>query len=122
MKAGQRRIHAGRHAALPSEQYFLVAGFLVAMYRQHDHHRIGAREMRGIALGVGAAPGIAGFGHLGLAAALGAEAVALVPVDHAARLRQDRGFFRDQQGGNRADVDELVGRAMHRGDALVLAS
>lgn len=92
------------------------------MHRQHDHHRIGTREMRGFAGFADAAPGVAGLGHLGLATALGAKPVTLMPVDHAARLRQDRGFFRDQQSGNRAHVDELVGFAMQAGDALVAAS
>ena len=66
---------------------------------QHDHHRVGARKVLGLAARAVALP--AAFLHPGAGAAIGAEAVALMPAYHRFRHR-DRG--------------ELLGRseALHR--------
>ena len=72
-KAGQARPHPGRKMLLPAEQAF------VAARHQHDHHRVGAREMLGLAVWAIAAP--AALRHGGAGAAIGAVAVALIPAD-----------------------------------------
>ena len=71
-EAGEARIHALRKARLAAEQAAL------AVERQHDDDRIGAREMLRLA-GVAFAPP-AGGGDPRRRAAIGAEAVARVPV------------------------------------------
>ena len=50
-----------------------------------------------ISLAIPAMTAIAGIGGHGLDAAIGAEAMALVPMDERARLRQERQFRRRQQ-------------------------
>ena len=67
----------------------------VLRHRQHDGDGIGAREMvRRTGIAVAA---ITGVGDLGLGAAIGAEAVALVPMKKRARLRQETQLARRQK-------------------------
>ena len=77
-EAGEAGKHPRREAVLAAEHA------AVAVDRQHDDDRIGAREMLGAA-GRAVAP-VAALGRPGRLAAAGAEAVALVPGDQAARL------------------------------------
>ncbi len=83
----------GRKLLLPAQQA------LVARGHQHDDDRVGARKMLGLAVRAVALP--AAFLHRGTGSAIGAIAVALMPVHHRFRHRDRR---------------ELVGRhhALHR--------
>src|SRR3546814_5783582 len=68
-----------------------------------------------LAVGIGAAPGIAALDRPGRSAALGAEAVALVPVDQAARLGEDRRLAEADLRRDRAHVDVFHRLAMQVG-------
>src|SRR5450755_1640244 len=73
-EAGQARPHGRHKTRAAAEQAAL------AVACQHDSHRIGAREMFGLALRAIALP--AGLHGLRRRAAIGAEAVAQMPVQH----------------------------------------
>src|SRR5438034_615737 len=99
-KAGEAGIHAGREACLAAkEAAFAVDG-------EHDHHRVGAREMLGAAVRT-VAPVTTDADHR-LRPADGAEAVPLMPAGEASRLRQ-RAEMLGSDGaldGERAEVDQ----------------
>ena len=95
-EACQRGVEPCRPFGLATHQ----AG--VSVRRQHDHHRVGARKMLGAAGWAGAL--VTGIGEFGRAATIGAEAMALVPVDHGFRLRQDCGVRCVDFFCNRAQV------------------
>ena len=81
-KAGEGRIHAGREVPRAPHQRAVAVG------HQHDHGGVGARKMHRVAGGVGAAPHVARFLAAGRGAAYSAKAVARVPVQHRAGMRQ----------------------------------
>ena len=99
-EAGEGRMHALRPGCLPAEE-----AALVALMHQHDHRRIGAREMHRVAGFVGAAADMAGFFRARRAAAHAAKAMALMPVGHAAREGEQRAHARaaaaDRHGADR---------------------
>ena len=100
-KPGQRRIHARREAGLAPDQAAL------AVDGQHDHDRVDARKMLCVAGRAFAPP--AGGGDLAPGPAIGAEAVAVVPVEHglgAAQLAENVGR-QHLAHGERAQVDQL---------------
>src|ERR1035437_1237361 len=81
-ETGQARPHGRPETWGPAEQATLAVG------RQHDHHRIGAREMLGLAGRAIAPP--AGMHGLRRRAAVRAEAVAQMPVQHRLGLGDRR--------------------------------
>ena len=89
----------------------------VAAHREHDDDRIGAREMLGLAGRAGALP--AGLDQVGGGAAVRAEAVARMPVQHRLGLGDRRQVLgRDQAlDRDRAQVDdeEIVARLQRFG-------
>src|SRR5262249_2989445 len=99
-KAGEAGPHAGDEARAAAEQA------AVAVDRQHDDDRVGAREMRGLARRAIAPP--TRFGDVRAHPAVGAEAVARVPGEQRLRLgepgrvlRRARAWARD--GGEMGD-------------------
>ena len=97
---GQRRKHpAGKLLAAPDQT-------MVAMRRQHDHHRIGAGEMLRLALAADTA--IAAIGAGGFVAAAGAEAMAPMPVDQRLGLATDRNVLQRQKARRRAHIREMA--------------
>lgn len=89
-KAGQCRIAPRRPALAATEQGAAV------MLSDHDHHRVDTREMLGAATRALARP--AGAERRGHGAAIGAELVARMPVDQAARCGIGRRLARLQRG------------------------
>jgi hypothetical protein len=75
------------------------------VHDQHDHHRIGAREVLGTAGGTGPAP--AGLGDLRGRAAARAEAVRVVPAEDALGGGGVAGITRIEQRHHGAQVGEL---------------
>src|SRR5690606_19466683 len=70
----------------------------------------------------GAVAAVAALRRPGRMAALGAETMALMPVDQAARLRQDRSLGRRELRRDRAHIDELDAVAMQgRGAVIAVA-
>ena len=100
-EAGQRRVHAGREMRAAAEQA------AVAAHREHDRHRVGAREVLGVA--AGALPLVAARADLGRSATPAAEAVGGVPGEQGAGLGECARGLRVEQplGGHRAEVDRL---------------
>ena len=109
-EAGQGRVHAGRPGRLAAHQAAL------AVVDQHDHRRVGAREVRRAAGGIAAAAQVPGLQALGRMAAEAAEAVPRVPVHHASGIGQQRAFPVGEQRADRPDVLEgaVLGQARAR--------
>ena len=101
-ESGQRRVHARRKARLAPQQA------TVAVMHQHDHGRIGAREMRRGAVRIGAAPDMTGFGADGRMAADAAEPVAGVPPCQATRIGQYVAFIVPQQRPETPQIGEAA--------------
>ena len=82
----------------------------VAAHRQHDDDRIGAREMLDLAGRAGALP--AAVDHVGRDAAIGAEPVPGVPVQHRLGLGQRRQMVGVDQAldRDRAQIDDDADR------------
>ncbi len=99
-KTGQRRIHAGQEVLVAPEQRAVAVG------DQHDHRRVGPREMQRRAAGFGAAPDMAGFLAAGRGAADAAEAMARMPERHRPRQRQQRPFMPRETGAELAQIAE----------------
>ena len=89
----------------------------VAAHREHDDDRIGAREVLDLAGRAGALP--AGVYHFGLDAAVGAEAMPRMPVQHRLGLGERRQMLgRDQSlDCDRAQIGhhEIVARLQRFG-------
>src|SRR5690606_1364087 len=84
-EAGQRREAALREARLAAQQE--PAAVRTGMFDEHDRHGIDAREvLRGASRTIALPTALGGLGEL---AALRAETVARMPVDHRARLAVD---------------------------------
>ena len=108
---GQRRIHARRPDLLPAKKR------PVAVMDQHDHGRIGAREMAGPAIGIGAAADMPRLGALGRRPADPAEAVACMPPHEPAGVSEKRALLASHQ---RADAPQVGPFADAGGAALCL--
>ena len=80
----------------------------VASMHQHDHRGVGAREVAGVAVGVGAAPLVAGLAGAGRAAADAAEAMARVPVEDASGIGQHAAVGMAQRRADPAQVEEVA--------------
>ena len=109
-EAGEAREPGARAPAVAAEQGPLAAD------GEHDHHGIGAREVRGPARR--AVPLPAGRRHPGRRSALGAEAMSGVPVEQGAGLGEDRRLAGGDRRGEGAHVDQLgvdVGRDVRSG-------
>src|SRR5262245_48719748 len=109
-EAGEAREPGARPPPVAAEQA------APAVDREHDHHGIGTREVRGLAVRAASHP--TGRCDPGRRAALGAEAVPGVPVEERARLREDRRLARPDLRSERAHVDQLgvaVGRDARAG-------
>src|SRR5687768_15111791 len=78
-ETGEAGIHAGHELFLPAQQR------LLARTDEHDHDRIGAREMLGLATRTVALP--AAFLHGSAVAAIGAKTMALMPGHQRFRHR-----------------------------------
>ena len=104
-EAGEAGEPGARAPPVAAEQGPLAAD------REHDHDGIGAREVRRPARR--ALPFPAGRRHPGRRSALGAEAMAGVPVEQRAGLGEDRRLAGGDRRGEGAHVDQLgvdVGR------------
>ena len=105
-EAGEARPHGRPETRAAAEQAVLALG------RQHDHHRIGAREMLGVALRTIALP--AGADRLRRRAAVRAEAVTQMPMQHRLGLGDRRQMLGPDQPlhRDRAQVgdQEIVAR------------
>ena len=92
-EAGQGRIHAGqREILVAAEQH------PVAIDHQHDHRRVGAREVHRLAGRVGAAAHMPGFLAARRAAAEAAEAMPRMPEQHGAGEREEGAFAAVEPG------------------------
>jgi hypothetical protein len=87
-EAGQGRVHAGRPQRLAAQQAAAV------VQGQHDRHRVGAREVLGLAGGALALP--AAVGDVGLLAAVAAPPMLAPPFEHRLGGGQDAGVGRRQ--------------------------
>ena len=83
-----------------------ATGHVVAV-NEDDDRRVGAREMTGAAIRTEAMTLVSGMTALRRCAADAAETVPGMPVDHAARVRQEMRLGRHQQCTDLADIDEL---------------
>src|SRR5258708_3195799 len=103
-EAREARPHVGDEAAGTPEQAAL------AVDRQHDDDRVGAREMLGLAARAFALP--AGLQDVGLRAAVRAEAMARMPGEQRLGFRERRKMIRRDETlyGNRAQIgdEEIV--------------
>lgn len=75
--------------------------------RQHDHRRIGMREMFRRTIRVGAAADVAGFSGDRWMAADAAEAVARMPIGEPARIGEEGAFMVRQQRTDVAQIGEF---------------
>ena len=98
-EAGERREERARPRGLAAEQAAL------AVEHEHDHHRVGAREVLGRARVAPAGP--AAVLRARRLAAAGAEAVAGMPVQQVARLRRDRRVAGREEARDRAQLREV---------------
>ncbi|MCG3170396.1 MAG: hypothetical protein CALGDGBN_01936 [Pseudomonadales bacterium] len=87
-EAGQRRIEPRGEDRLAPQQH------LAAVFGEHDHDRVDARKVLGAAMRTAAPP--AGTERHGRRTAVRAVAVAVMPVDHAARAAVQRRLGRRQ--------------------------
>lgn len=101
-EARQQRLHPLRPGRLPPDERGIAVG------DEHDDDRVGAREMPGAA--GGAEPVPARLRHLRRLAAGGAEAVARMPGEEAARGGGHGGIRIRQLGHDRAEFGEFLVR------------
>src|SRR5208282_135719 len=101
-EAGKGRVHAGRPDALAAQEAALAPA------HQHDHRRIGAGEMLGLALWVCADAHVAGRGTQRRSAAHAAEAVVAMAVENASGIGEERALAVLEQWTMAAQVSELA--------------
>ncbi|VUX47702.1 hypothetical protein DF3PA_70023 [Candidatus Defluviicoccus seviourii] len=117
-ETGKRRMQAGWPCRLACQDAARVAAFAVG--DEHDHHRIGAREVLLGARFVRAYPHMAAVAHMGRLTAAPAEPVLLVPVHHAADVSEDRAIIAREPGANPPQIPKR-GAVAESGQIAALA-